>query len=272
MSFWGTARRLIDVTLGLPHEHRTLMFAIAAKYDEATARSGTACRHSYQAFRELLEVESTRGRPERHFTRRQVRHFLAQLERQGLIEHEGDLVFKVPVLAQDKSAQRNSVHTSVSNSVTGGDSVSRTTALKINGKDAELGPELGPELGHTSVDDDDISGAVIHHTEYQQGGPSNLPFAAFFQSQGFSRKQISDAADTLKDWSARGVTADLVKHVVALVDDRLQRQGNDRPWSPKYYDREIKRRVNSEGSDRTDAGAGPGGEDEVDAALGGSLH
>jgi hypothetical protein len=275
MSLFEASRCLsiiVEVSRGLPHAQRVLLMAIAAKWDPETELSGERPRHSYQSLRELMEVEGSQGRAAERYSKDRIRRALRTLHRAGLIEWAGELVFKVPALSQEKSVQKRWATTWATKKATPPGRENGEYMRHSKDDQSEVGHEVDHEVGHTSyTDDDDISGAVIYPTEFHQGGVPQLPFAAFFQSQGFSRKQIIDASDTLQDWSARGVTHDLVKHVVALVDDRLRNQGNERPWSPKYYDREIRRRLNRESSGRSDAGAGPGGGDEIDSALG-PLH
>lgn len=260
-----------EASRGLPHAQRTLFLAICAKWDPETGISGRRVRHSYQSLREILEVSESPGRPTEKATKHRVRSLLRALHRDGLIRRIGDLVFEVPALAQEKSVQKRLTAISTANLTAEERVKNGATAGNFNGENHSFDRHFDRYFDHTSYDDD-ISGAVIHLSEYTQGGQPNDDCAAFFVSQGFSRKQVAEAHSLFDEWSARGATLDDIKRVVALVNNRLERMGNDMPVSPRYYDREIKRRMSSEDRDRSDAGAGPGGGDEIDAALGGPLH
>lgn len=119
-----------------------------------------------RAFLELLDIPSSPGRPRQQATRKRVRYLMQVLERNGLLERIGPLVFRLPLAQSDHSASERWGQRSVSESAEAGppgaDSWASGAAqgsaeggARGGAKDSdEVGPEVGPTTG---VPDNSVS-------------------------------------------------------------------------------------------------------------------
>ena len=98
----------LEALYGLPHAQQLLYIRLKQFMDYTTGIVGQRRRISYQSLRETMCVEATPGRHQHGTpTKSAIRNWLSALEKGGLLDRLGDLVFKFRLISAPFSVQNS---------------------------------------------------------------------------------------------------------------------------------------------------------------------
>lgn len=237
----------------LSHEAKLTYVYLRQFMDYKTVLVGFKRVVSYQSIREALEYEPPQGSTNKakHYTKDNIRSFLTELERTGLIKWikspQRGLFFECLLADTDKNTQKYEPPLSHPNETPLSHPAQDLAKSTFVGEKENEEPPQDFEKSHTpplSVNRIEKNRYACEKNFVPEKAMQWVEYMVGEQGFGFHEAQTAKTIPLFVDWCNQKLTIDDVEQAIGIATAWLANKGKSKPYSPVFYREAVNQLLN----------------------------